>query len=1039
MKTKTIIFSFLISATTLNAVAQDQKVYNIKGTIYSSEDRKPVEGALVSANGAIKSVLTDAEGNFTISVKTSPELLRVRYKDFYNQEVKIFGRDYVKVYLIPESETSYSPELTLPFSTVKIGDKTGTTQTVYQKNLSRNRSSSEEMLQGNVASVRVISKNGLPGEGNVVNYRGIRSLTGNNAPIMLLDGMPILPNISPSPVFTGYSRNIYGVISPREIDNLSVLGGYEGASMGAISSNGMLMVTSDRPEDMETKVEFETVTGFAQVNNKLPQLDQNEFTRYFYQIGQTMTTANDLVSRFPFLLEDPKYGTSYYAYHHNTDWQDVIFRTGFVTDNMLRIKGGDEIAKYSLMAGYQQQQGIVKNTDMNRYYARYNAQMIMNKKLSMYVNMGFSYFKKDMAEQGLVPEINPLLTALRKPAILGTHAVNARGRVLSVYDNVREFGISNPLAVVNTVKGSGADYNMMMNLRMNYQINNDLMVKASAGINYNYNREKLFVPGMSSNYLSPMLDGKAKNLIRQGSGFDMNYYGNATINYHKEINGKHEIDALAGGQFMWSERLYEYGRGMNTASDFDKNLGNVQDMDSKLLGGYNDIWKWGNLFVNAGYIFDKQFYAGVKLTADATSATGDKADLFELFPSGYVAWKINQAPFLRNAYLINDLTLRAEISTRGNGLMPVMISKYHYTAIDYKEIGGIIRANIPNEKLKMERLSSYNAGLDFSTWGYKLKMNLDVYYDRTSDMILQQVLPSSYGSISQYANLGEMETKGIELGITGKVLQLQNLEWTLGATVGHYKSKIVSLGDRNQIINKLSDGAEIISRVGDSPYAFYGLKMEGVYATTKEAESAGLKDYRGMPYRAGDIRYANNNSVDKIINEKDKMIIGDATPDVYGGVYTNLKYHGFSLDAQFTYSIGNDIYNATRRQNESMKDLAGQSTNVLKNWRVEGQQTDVPRAEFGDPMNNSQFSSRWIEDGSYFKLKYLTLGYEWQKLGSNISKLQFYVTAENLFTISKYLGYDPELAFNYTQSMMGVDYAKIPGTRTYKFGVRIGF
>lgn len=1039
MKTKTLIFSFLISAATLTATAQDQKVYSIKGTIYSSEDRKPVEGALVSANGAVKSVLTDKDGNFTISVKTSPEMLKVRYKDFYNQEVKVLGRDHVNVYLIPESETAYSPELNLPFSTIKIGDKTGSSQAVYQKNLSRNRSSSEEMLQGNVASVRVISKNGLPGEGNVVNYRGVRSLAGNNAPIMLLDGMPILPNISPSPIFTGYSRNIYGVISPREIDNLAVVGGYDGASLGAISSNGMLMVTSDRPEDMETKVEFETVTGFAQVNNKLPQLNQSEFTRYFYQIGQTRYTANELTALFPFLKENPKDGISYYAYHHNTNWQNEIYRTGLVTDNMLRIKGGDEIAKYSLMAGYQQQQGVIKNTDMNRYYARYNAQMIMSKKLSMYVNMGFSYFNRNMVEQGMVPEINPLLAALQKPAILGTHAVNAQGRVLSVYDNVREFGISNPLALVNTVKGSGADYNMMMNLRMNYQINKALTVKGSAGINYNYNREKLFVPGVSSNYIAPLMDGKARNLIRQGSGFDMNYYGNASLNYYKDFNTKHEIDVMGGGQFMWSDRLYEYGRGMNTASDFDKNLGNVQDMDSKLLGGYNDTWKWGSFFIDANYIFNKQFYAGVKLTADATSATGDKASLFEFFPSGNLAWKANNAPFLRNVDFINDLTIRAEIATRGNGLMPVMISKYHYTTIDYKEVGGLIRANIPNDKLKMERLTSYNAGIDFSTWGYKLRMNLDVYQDRTSDMILQQLLPESYGNASQYANIGKIDTKGIEFGIAATLLQIQNLKWTIGATVGHYKSKILSLGNRNQMISKLSDGAEIITRVGDSPYAFYGLKMEGVYATTQEAQTAGLSDYRGLPYRAGDVRYANVNSGDKVINEKDKVIIGDATPDLYGGVSTNLKYYGFSLDAQFTYSIGNDVYNATRRQNESMKNFSSQSKTVLNNWRTEGQKTDVPRAEYGDLMNNSQFSSRWIEDGSFFKLKYLTLGYEWQQIGRNISKLQVYVTAENLFTISKYLGYDPELSYNYTQSMMGVDYAKIPGTRNYKIGVRIGF
>lgn len=1033
-----LLLLFLLGAAVAYGQEQDGKI-KIEGRVYNSLDRNPLKGVDVSAEGVEKSVTSDEDGHFTITVPSSSNLLTFKTVDFHIKVVACAGRTHLNVYLVPLTTKGYSETMTLPFRIERAEDHTGSSVEVYSRDFDRGRVFADEMLIGNIPGVRTLQKSGMPGEGNLVMVRGTRSLIGSNTPLVVIDGMPVLPDTKGSSVFTGYSKNILRNVSLKEVNQLSIAKGFDAAPYGSMGSNGVLVINTDRATDMETKVEFETVNGLSFLPREIPILDAGEFRNYLNRVTQTVLSQDAIYRSFPFLRNDPSYGISYYAYNHNTNWQKEVFSPAFTTENILKVKGGDAIAKYSLLAGYMRNAGIEENTRSDRYFARFNGDMQMNRHVAMFANVGFNYFDNKLHEQGMVQEINPMLTALLKPSVLAPKRVDRYGNPMDAWDPVREFGVSNPAVVVRSVEGTNALYNIMVNMGINYAFTPSLRLQGLIGINYDYNREKLFVPGVTTESIVHMEGGKAENMIRDGVGKSMTYHGNLNLNYAHSFKNGHYLDAAVGAQLFIMDHLYEFAKGLNTATDYDKMLSSVQDANGKYMTGYDEPWRWSNLFANVNYNYNKQWYAGVGLSMDASSMSGEHANLFNFYPAVNIAWNMANASFLRESGWLELLTLRAEYSQKGNAMFPSMLSKYYYTANSYQMMGGLIRANIPNDKLKPEVVESVNAGLNFRTTGNWLNLTFNYYQDKTKDMILPENLGSAFGSKYRYANCGEMKTNGVELGLNATVLRITDFEWNLGATIAHEKTKVTSLGDgvKERIIT-LTDGAEIITRVGESPYQFFGLEATGVYATTALANEAGLKDFRGVNYRAGDMRYRDFNG-DKTIDRNDKVVIGDPNPDFYGGIFTSFRYKAFTLSAQFTYSYGNDIYNAVRRVGESMSTITGQMKSVKNSWYYEGHQTDMPRAEFSDPMNNSGFSSRWIEDGSYLKLKNLTLNYEHPAKLWIFTKFQAYVTAENLFTCTKYLGYDPEFAYSYDPSYLGVDYGKVPGARTFKLGIRLGF
>ena len=538
------------------AYGQKQETFvKVEGQVLNSVDKTPIQGVMVSAEGIKKIGITNKKGYFKIAIPKEVRLLTFKTVDFHSKVVRRTKDSVMNVYLLPLTTRNYDEFFYLPFQVKRTEDHVGSSVALHASDFDRGRVFVDEILTGNVPGVRTMQKSGMPGEGNFVSIRGTRSLVGSNAPILVVDGMPMISSTESSSVFTGFSKNIFRNISLKELDNMSILKGVDASPFGSIGSNGVVYVNTERALDMETKVEFETVNGISVLAKEMPVLNGDEFRGYLMQVGQTIYDQNQLESEFPFLNNTPDQGAKYYTYAHNTNWQKEVFAPAFRSENTLRVKGGDAQAKFSMLAGYMTVEGIEKNTSNDRYFARINGDMQMSKKLSMFANIGFSYFDNRLHEQGLVPEINPMLASLLKPSILAPKQVNKSGEEIDYWDPIREFGISNPTVLTEEVEGSSAMYNTMISLGLNYDFTSSLKLRGMFGINYDYSHEKIFIPGISLESIAHLDGGKAKNMIREGIDRSMAYYGNLALNFDHDFKKGHHVSASLGTQLFIREHM----------------------------------------------------------------------------------------------------------------------------------------------------------------------------------------------------------------------------------------------------------------------------------------------------------------------------------------------------------------------------------------------------------------------------------------------------------------------------------------------------
>lgn len=1019
--------------TLLTLLTMGQKQVQIKGTVFNSVTMEPIEGARVTSEGAKKAVLTDKDGNFLLRPGEKDLVIDVQGDGFWRREVSLFGRQMMLIYLTPVSVRGYAPVYNLPEGSRKREDKTGSSRMLRTEDASRGALFADELLPGVFPGLMVQTKSGMPGEGSFVGMQGMRSMQGNNTPLIIIDGLPVLPDQNLSATYTGYSRNIFNPVMVKDLALVTWVKGYDALSYGTMGANGVLLLETEKASDMETKVEFETVNGVSMINSRVPLLGVEEFNKYFFDIGQTRYSSTEFLEKYPFMADR----TSWPLYNNETNWMKEIYAPAFSTENILKVKGGDAIAKYALTAGYMTQKGVVKNTDLSKYYVRINANMEVTRQLSMFVNTGFSYYQKNIAEQGMVRQTNPMLAAFHKPAMLGPWLKDEGGNPYNVFDRVREFGVSNPSALVEQVAPESNTLDLILNVGLSSWLTSDLNLSGSFGMFYNYNREDLFIPGVTYGTIAPLEDGKARNTVRNNKSILVDYYGTISLKYGKQFEN-HRLDAILEGKMLFGNNKLEYVKGINTPTDFDRKLSSVGSADGKLLEAYDDNSRWMNLFGSVRYNYNRQLYLGVAASMDGSSVSGENAPVVQVYPAVNIAWKMNNSSFLRDIDWLDDLTIRGEFVAGGNSRFPAMTGKYYYESYVYNSLVGLVRGNIPNLNLHPEKVATLGVGVDFATHGNRVGMSVDIFEERTTDMLVESLLSEAYGTKFRHENGGEMRTRGMEVALNVIPVSTKDFTWTLGITFATSASELKSLGKRQEFVTSLTDDATLISRVGESPYAFYGYEADGILNSDAEAKEAGLIDYKGNAFQAGDIRFRSLDG-NNIIDENDRTVLGDAMPDFFGGIFTSFGYKMVTLSAQFTYSYGNEIYNAVRRSGESMKDFTNQTGAVENRWVYDNQQTEMPRAVYGDPAGNSRFSSRWIEDGSYLKLKNLTLNYEYPGKLWVFSKFRTYFTAENLFTLTKYLGEDPEFAYSYDYKFLGVDYGKVPLGKTFRLGLCFNF
>ncbi|GHU69276.1 SusC/RagA family TonB-linked outer membrane protein [Bacteroidia bacterium] len=1036
-----IVITFLFAFTVSSLNAQEKAINNentITGVVVDAVTGLPVNAAEVICEG-YASAITNEDGTFSVRtplVGNEPfsPILRVKAWGYQAKEFPARGKKDVKIRLISDVLPAFYEKGALPYSSNQ-------TNQFYP-----GRTSLENRLQEEFGEVRTIIRSGAPGIGGNIFLRGFNSMTASSQPLIVVDGIPYeMLETNRFSIFNGSFIDPLSNIDPEDIESATVIkDGY--ALYSVKGANGVISITTKRTKEQTSKIAASASWGVNMAPRQLPVLNAGDYrTLASEQLG-TANLSPLQISDQVYLNDDPTH-PNYYTYHNNTNWQDEVFRNGMVQNYHGQVAGGDNIAKYALSLGYTSIESTLNNASMNRFNTRFNTDIDLSKALQLALGVSYSQTDRTLRDDGVVLRSSPSFLSLVKSPLVASHLVSPSGVKLATYADEDFWGLSNPAVLQSdNTMGEGAQYRVGIYGKLNLNLGSDWLLNATVSYDYDKLSEAYFIPdyGVASELL-PQIGQTSIRFSQNATSRYIGIYGSLSANYKKTFNYIHRVNVNLGLRYQNNGFEYSGGKGHNSSQERNPYL--EKAMIGKVVIGNQDDWKWVSAYLDAAYSLKDRYRLSVSLSEDGTSRAGAN-QRYALFPSIGTAWDIAAESFMAGLPSLNALQLRATAGITGNDRFSYLASSEYFQATDYLNMKGILLSNLENDKLKWETTTKTNIGLDVAFFNERVALSADFYLNKTNDLITFQPLNHASGFTGAYVNGGNLENRGLELKLGLRIVDTRDFKWNTRFSIAKYKNKITALPGGNDILNEYS-GATILSRVGQPLGVFYGYQTLGVFATAEEAHNANLSTYYDDRYRfafeAGDIHFKDNG--DGIIDEKDRRIIGDPNPDFFGSVALNFSYKRFLLDVVFTGVYGNDVYNHLRAQTEGMNgfynqsndkiSFFNQSTHVLNRWKAEGQVTDVPRADFYDRRGNSRFSDRWIEDGSFLRLKNLTLTWKFPKKLGFLDGFSVFASAENLFVITKYLGGDPEFSSSPYSLYQGIDTGFLSQGRSFMGGVKI--
>jgi TonB-linked SusC/RagA family outer membrane protein len=1055
-----LLLSIIVSLTNAYTIAQNnsdnststdvtsQKIgeITVTGTVKDASTGNVLPGINITVAG-YSAVLTDDKGFFSINVPDVNTPLMVAGPGFQQREVALKGRTSVDINLFEDSYKSVYDEARMPYGNQLLNQTTHSVTSINTGgNWERANETPDAYLQGRVAGLNAIRRSGTPAVGANLYLRGFNSLYATNQPLIVVDGVIYDVNSYGNSLITGHINNPLADIDVKDIDNITVI--KDGASMyGTRGANGVILITTGKAEDVATKIDFAAYGGFNFPVKQIPVMNAADYRIYLSDLLKTTGLPDDFIQILPFMNDDPA-NPNYFRYHNQTNWQDKVMNNSFNQNYYLKVTGGDDIATYALSLGSTNNKGIITNTGLTRYFMRFNANFKLSSKLTANANLVFTSNEQILKDQGINDKTNPLYLGLIKAPILPAYQLGDDGSQSPNLADADIFGISNPVAVIEKIQDVNKNYRFSGLVGFNYELTKNINISTLIGLTFDKVRERFFIPknGITHDTLSLAV---ATN--RSGSNVQrlFSLYNDTRISYNKTYSYIHDLSVSVGERYNTSSSQSDYGLGYNSATDDFVSVGNGVNALRKVGGEVGD-WNWLNIYLNAEYKLLSRYFLSFNASIDGSSRFGKEAsgstvlninmNTFAFLPSIGAGWLISSENFMSQVTYIDMLKLRVSYGLVGNDDIGNYTSRQYYVSQNLFGMQGLVRGNIANPGLKWETVGKFDAGVDVAFLDERLNLSLDVFANKTTDMITYEPINSASGFDYVISNNGAMKTSGVELAVNGRVIN-KKITWDIGINLMTAKNKITKLPD-NQVITEIG-GASILTKVGEAANLFYGYKTNGIYLTDAEAANSGMS-YRNndgtlTPFQAGDVRFVNLDG-NKVIDEKDMQVIGDPNPDITGSIINVVSWKRFSFDALITFSKGNDIFNYTRSRLESMMSPNNQTLNVVNRWRTYNQVTTVPRASWGDPSGNARFSDRWIEDGSYLRLRTVSLTYDIPfKEGIIIRYAKIYVTGNNLITWTKYLGYDPEFSATGSVFTQGIDLGLEPQYRTVQLGVRIGF
>lgn len=1040
--------SFSVAAQQRDSViaktAQNAKTQKVKGIVKDATTGAPLAGINISIPGFSASI-TDDKGSFSINTPYTNSTLLVSGNGFQTKEVALKGKSSVDVILYEAGYTSFFDDVTMP-----TGVKTESQVPFAAKSLNVEKSQWElasetpgNYLQSRLAGVYATRRSGTSNSDATLWLRGFNSLYATNKPLIVVDGVIYDTEDYSSELIGNNFNNSIANIDVKDIEDISIL--KDGSSLyGTKGANGVILISTTHPKELTTKMDFAVYGGFNQQPKNIPLLGASDYRSYLTQILQTKGLSQNQIQAQPYMNDN----ANNFTYNNNTNWQNEVMQNSYNQNYYLKVTGGDNIAKYALSMGYVDNGSVVQNSDFSKYSMRLNGDLNLTPKLTLQANLSFYYNEQNLRNQGNdYRTSSPLYLGLTKAPFLATNVFSIEGAQSPNFNNSDIFNVSNPAVIVsdNTI-GINRAYRFFGNLHFGYKFNKNLNLVTIAGITYDKGRENFFLPqlGVTSDTLATAiaLNRSGTEIQRLFSVFNDTY-----LNFNKSFNNKHNFSSRIGLRTQTNNSESDFGLGYNSATDEFLSVG-AGSTTLRKVGGTLGGWNWMNVYMANNYSLSNKYFVSLNLALDGSSRFGKDAEngaiaigdnKFAFMPSIGAGWLISSEDFMADNKFINFLKLRASYGITGNDDIGNYSSRSYYTSQNLVGVQGLVRGNIGNSRLQWETVKKANLGLDLAVLKEKLSLTFDVFSNRTSNMIIFESLNSSTGFDFAINNNAAMRTNGYEIAANSRVIGKSNLKLDLGVSISQYKNQITSLPS-GEFLTQFG-GATYITKVGQDANLLYGLTSNGIFTTNAAATASGLQrrlpNASLVPYQGGDVRFIDLNG-DNIIDDADRTVIGNPNPDFIGMFSSAVSYKRFSLNAMFNFSVGNDLYNGTRNNLESMSGYENQTQVALNRWRADGQITSTPRANWGDPMGNAQFSDRWVEDGSYLRLRTLALSYNIPVKDKTIKGAKIYVTANNLFTLTNYLGYDPEFSANSALFAQGVDTGLIPQVRTFQLGFKLG-
>lgn len=999
------------SETGISNVTQQQQT--VKGII-KGPDGLPVIAANISQKGTNNATITDLNGNFTLNVTGRQPVLVISYIGYVTTEVNVSGRAFVEV-VLQEDVAALDEVVVVGYGTMRKKDVTGAVSSVRSGEITKNATSNVmQAIAGKMSGVQVVQNSGTPGGDVSILIRGVGTIN-DASPLYVIDGVPV-------------SGGMW-YLNPNDVESIDVLKDASATAIyGSRGANGVVMVTTKQAQEGHTEINFDYSYGIQHSAKTYKMLDASQYAALH---NEMRTNAGPEYSLNPAFADPESLGAG-------TDWMDAIFRTAPMQKVNLSMLGGNQKISHATSLGYYTQDGIMKNSSYNRLSLQSNISSKLASNITVRANVNLS------AENRRTQPVSTVIqNAMRILPSIPIYDDN--GEYAGPTGNAEWNGNAlNPVAIINEQNYRMKGFRMLSNISLEWEIIKGLKFKTTGGAELGYDYNNSYIPkykwGMN----------ESKNTMQTvTSAYEQLYLWDNTLNYDKAF-GKHRINAMIGTSYQEYKKESVSAAGSGRASELTTELDNATKATD--VGGNSYRWALMSYMARLHYSYDDRYLLTATFRADGSSKFG-KDNRFGYFPSFAAAWNIGNEAFMQSVKPVSLLKLRAGYGQTGNQNIGA------YAFADKLSVNGVYNFGsqrgfesnlvnliypylLSNPSVKWESVEQYNVGLDIGFLQNRIVANLDFYVKNTRDMLTKKPVPQTSGTSLEQAdwppvNIGKVLNRGFEFTVNTKNF-VGELKWETSLNMSFNHNEVVSIGGP-EILNGVS-----LIREGQPINSFYGYELGGIYQTLDEVFTGPVMENRA-PDKASHNPYKNTSPGDMWfvdvdgngeINDLDRTVIGNPSPDCIFGFNNTFSYKNFDLSIFFQGALGNQVWNGVRASHESMNSTYNQLATTLERWTGEGSSYSMPRAIYADPNNNSRASTRWLEDGAYAKLKNLTFGYtlpeKWIRK-AKMKALRLYVSLDNLCTITNYSGLDPEAGLS------GLDYGVYPSARTYMFGVSVKF